>query len=545
MVARRKAGFAARLIAAVVMCFGFIMPVAGAQAAATGAVSAITWGQSRADVDREVALLKEIGARYVRANINWASFEADGKGKPEAGALSMYDYAIDTARAAGLEVVMPLSDGVPYWASGDPAKYVDANGGRHWNKTYPPANMADYADAFRAVVARYAPRGVHVFEVWNEPNLGRFWASGPDPAAYARMLQAAYPAIKQADPQSTVLLGGLSKNDFAYLEGVYRAGGGGYFDAVAVHPYTYGVDPTVTWNGVNAGEDRSRLSWNSFPALKEIRRSMDAFGDTGKGVWITEFGYSTTSHDGGVTEARQAEYLTKAFEYVEQFPWVKAMFWYSARNSPWMKDADDYESRFGLVATDWRLKPSATALQAYASTQPAAPTSPASPTAPATPAPPATPTSPSTPTNQTVPTNPTTPSSPTTPASPTPPRANAAPMVRITRPLAAARFSLVLDLAATATDDDRVTRVDFRVDGRTVATDTTAPFALRWRVPTRLARGAHTITAVAYDAAGLRATDTVSATRVSQTSARSAKRATARKRAAHLRALAQRANRPR
>jgi hypothetical protein len=344
------------------------------------------------------------------------------------------------------------------------------------------------------------------------------------------MLQAAYPAIKQADPQSTVLLGGLSKNDFAYLEGVYRAGGGGYFDAVAVHPYTYGVDPTVTWNGVNAGEDRSRLSWNSFPAIKEIRRSMDAFGDTGKDVWITEFGYSTTSHDGGVTEARQAEYLTKAFTYVEQFPWVKAMLWYSARNSPWMKDADDYESRFGLVATDWRLKPSATALQAYASTQPSAPASPTTPTAPVTPTSPATPTTPTT---------------PTTPASPTPPRANAAPMVRITRPLAAARFSLVLDLAATATDDDRVTRVDFRVDGRTVATDTTAPFALRWRVPTRLARGAHTITAVAYDAAGLRATDTVFATRVSQLSARGAKRATARKRAARLRALAQRATRPR
>ena len=43
---------------------------------------------------------------------------------------------------------------------------------------------------------------------------------------------------------STVLLGGLSKSDFAYLEAVYRAGGGDYFDAVAVQPYTYGVDPT-------------------------------------------------------------------------------------------------------------------------------------------------------------------------------------------------------------------------------------------------------------------------------------------------------------
>jgi hypothetical protein len=538
MVVRRMAGLAARLVAAVV-CFGVVMPVAGAQAAATGAVSAITWGQSRAEVDREVGLLKDIGVRYVRTNINWAAFEADGKGQPAAGALSMYDYAIDTARAAGLEIVMPLSDGVPYWASGDPAKYVDANGGRHWQKTYPPANMADYADAFRAVVERYAPRGVHIFEVWNEPNLGRFWASGPDPAAYARMLQAAYPAIKETDPQSTVLLGGLSRNDFAYLEGVYRAGGGGYFDAVAVHPYTYGVDPTVTWNGVNAGEDRNRLSWNSFPAIREIRRSMDAFGDAGKGVWITEFGYSTTTRDGGVSEARQAEYLTKAYQYAEQFPWVKAMLWYSARNSPWMQDADDYESRFGLVGADWRLKPSASAMLAYASTQAPVPTTPSTPSAP-------TPTSPPTP--EPAPTAPASPDpTPTTPASPDPspttpptPPANAAPKVQLTRPLTDTRFALSLDLAATATDDQRVTRVEFRVDGRTVATDTRAPFALRWRVPARLARGAHTVTAVAFDAAGLRATDAAFVTRVSQASARSAKRASVRKRLARLRALAAR-----
>jgi hypothetical protein len=360
MVRRRLAVLIAHVFA--VLALGLVLPVGGARAAETGAVSAITWGQSRTDVDREIALLKRLGARYLRTNVNWAGLEPDGKGK--LAGLDMFDYAVDQAHAAGLEIVMPVSDGVPYWASGDPHKRVDAGGKRRWQLTYPPARMADYADAFRAVVARYAPRGVHIFEVWNEPNLQRFWASGPDAAEYARMLRAAYPAIKQADPRSTVLLGGLSRNDFDYLEGVYRAGGGGYFDAVAVHPYTYGVDPTVTWKGVNPGEDRDRLSWNSFPAIKEIRRSMDAFDDNGKGVWITEFGYSTTSRDGGVSEARQAELLTKAYKYVEQFPWVKAMLWYSARNTPWRHDADDYGSRFGLFSTDFKLKPAAKAFRA-------------------------------------------------------------------------------------------------------------------------------------------------------------------------------------
>ncbi|MGH3012820.1 MAG: glycosyl hydrolase, partial [Gaiellaceae bacterium] len=133
-----------------------------------------------------------------------------------------------------------------------------------------------------------------------------------------------------------------------------------------MQPYTFGVDPTAAWNGVHALEDPDRISLNAFPAIKEIRRSMVAFGDAAKEVWLTEFGYSTTTEDGGVSAARQAAYLTKAHRYVERFPWVKALFWYAARNSPFSDDADTYEGRFGLLTTGWRPKPSYLALRSYA-----------------------------------------------------------------------------------------------------------------------------------------------------------------------------------
>lgn len=485
MVGRRTVGrVAVRVLAALAVC-ATMFPVAGAQAAATGAVSQITWGIPRADVDREVAMLRDSGARYIRANVNWGALQPNGPGGLDAGALAMYDYAIDKARAAGLEVVMPVSDGVPYWASADPAKHIDGNGRRQWTNHYPPSDMADYAAVFRQVVERYAPRGVHIYEVWNEPNIASFWATGPDPARYADMLKAAYPAIKAADPKSTVLLGGLSRNDFSYLEGVYRAGGGGSFDAVAVHPYTYGVDPTVSWKGVNAGEDRNRLSWNSFPALKEIRHSMDSFGDTAKPVWITEFGWSSSSGDGGVSEAQQAEMFTKAHKYVEQFPWVKAMLWYAARNSPWSNDADDYYSQFGLATTAWRLKPVGAAMRAYAKSTGSMP-------------------------------------APGTPAPGTAAPANAAPTVRLTRPGSGARFTSSLSLAADARDDRGVTRVEFLVDGRVVATDRTAPFTASWRASSKVAKGAHRVSAKAYDASGRSATHSVTVTRAASGAARTA-----------------------
>ena len=93
---------------------------------------------------------------------------------------------------------------------------------------------------------------------------------------------------------------------------------------------------------------------------------MVAFGDADKDVWLTEFGYSTTTQDGGVSAATQAAFLVKAYRYVERFPWVKTLFWYAARNSPFYADADELRGRFGLATTGWGLKQSYWALRAYA-----------------------------------------------------------------------------------------------------------------------------------------------------------------------------------
>ena len=56
----------------------------------------------------------------------------------------------------------------------------------------------------------------------------------PDPAAYAALLKASYPVIKAAEPNATVLVGGLTGNDYPYLEALYQDGAKGYLNAVAV-----------------------------------------------------------------------------------------------------------------------------------------------------------------------------------------------------------------------------------------------------------------------------------------------------------------------
>jgi hypothetical protein len=82
------------------------------------------------------------------------------------------------------------------------------------------------------------------------------------------MLEAAYPAIKKADPEAQVLIGGLLLDcdpddpppgkdckSAKFLEGILRVGGGNYFDVVSFHGYplydgTRQIDRTVpSWIG--------------------------------------------------------------------------------------------------------------------------------------------------------------------------------------------------------------------------------------------------------------------------------------------------------
>ena len=86
----------------------------------------------------------------------------------------------------------------------------------------------------------------------------------------------------------------------------------------------------------------------------------------------------------------------------------------------------------------------------------------------------------------------------------------AAPTVAVTSPTDGATVGATVTVTATASDDIGVTSVQFLVDGAALgAADTTAPYEAAW--PTDGAtNGAHTLTAVARDAAGHETTTTMS-----------------------------------
>jgi hypothetical protein len=421
-----------------------------ARAAEVGVVSDLNWGISATDQERTVGLMRDLGARWARLHVSWRDFE-QLKGVYNDWNLIATGAAIDQARAAGAQVIVMVHE-APSWASGSSSSNV-------------ARNPADYADFIRFLAGHYRGK-VAAYEIWNEQNYARFWSTGPSATAYAALLKAAYPAVKAGDPEARVVYGGLSRNDYFFVDETYRAGVKGSFDALAVHPYPdCGRSPD--WLETYAD---GRIRRGAFLGYREVRATMAAYGDL-KPIWFTEFGWTTAtsvcdpskgSYFGGVSETTQAAYLTRALELAAQDTYVEVALIYNFRNNFWAGDADDAEARFGLLRTDFTPKPSFFAVQQAAGGS----------------APPV--------------------------DSPTP-----ALSVSLLKPLEGERFKHRLDFSATA---QGAQRVEFLVDGRVVGQDASAPYALSYDAR-HLTRGSHRAEARAVAADGLTSTVGVTVTR--------------------------------
>ena len=76
-----------------------------------------------------------------------------------------------------------------------------------------------------------------------------------------------------------------------------------------------------------------------------------------------------------------------------------------------------------------------------------------------------------------------------------------APTVSVTSPVAGDTVAGTVSVGASAQDDTAVTAVDVAIDGSVIGTDTTAPYTVSWDT-LLAANGAHTVAAIAHDAAG-------------------------------------------
>jgi polysaccharide biosynthesis protein PslG len=262
--------------------------------------------------------MRAAGVTTVRIDVSWIMLQPHSRYSYDAWGTSFVDHVIALCNARGIHPLMMLWM-TPGWANN--------NTGEHRL----PTNVADYARVARWAAARYTNK-VAGWEVWNEENSTDFLPGG-DPAAYTRLLRAAYPAFHAGYAPTTVVFGGLQYNDDAWLARAYTAGAHGYFDAVGVHPYmgVANLPPTTADNGTE---------WVLTHATI-VHKLMVAHGDAAKPLWFTEFGWSShpnppgaAHYNLGVSEAVQAQDLTATVNLIRTtMPWVSRIYWYTEPRS--------------------------------------------------------------------------------------------------------------------------------------------------------------------------------------------------------------------
>ncbi len=184
----------------------------------------------------------ELGVGWERILFYWNEIQPTGPG--DWNTLHVHEEWLAEATAQGREVVGLLKN-TPGWATdGEFASGVPRG---LYLPVDDPGNL--WANYVRRVAGYYAPHGVHHWIVWNEPDIAagvygyEFAGSIQD---YYQLLKVAYTVIKQADPNATVHLGGMTYwHDPGYLRKFLQvvvndpdaAANNYYFDVISLHIY--------------------------------------------------------------------------------------------------------------------------------------------------------------------------------------------------------------------------------------------------------------------------------------------------------------------
>lgn len=275
----------------------------------------------------------DAGVHWVRYGaFDWDRIEPE-RTEPPTYHWEVVDEA-GLARAAdlGLEVIAVVRF-APEWAQGIPG---------HACGPIDEEAYGAWVEFLTALVARYSapPYSIRYWELGNEPdidptlvgkrNIYGCWGNAEDEyyggGTYAEMLKHAYPAIKDADPNAHVLIGGLlldcdprdpeacqwgSHKDLPprFLEGILVHGGGPYFDIVSFHAYArYAPEQpqkmtNFTWPGsVTVVPEKAQF----------IREVLSKYGFGNKPLMNTETALQCTTASVDCYEG-QAMYAPKAY----------------------------------------------------------------------------------------------------------------------------------------------------------------------------------------------------------------------------------------
>jgi hypothetical protein len=361
-----------------------VVALIGTAAAPASALPAKFWGvvpQATPTLE-QLQRLKRGGVDSIRFPIVWPAVEQERNGP---FVWSGVDAQVENATLAGIEV-LPFLSGAPSWAV--PEAWVPGTGHALKTPRFLPVRSGAQRFGWKRfvleVVRRYGPRGsfwaehpelrarpIRNWQIWNEANF-KYFVARPNPVEYGKLVKLSAAAIKGVDRGARVVLGGLFSNpaearirrgprqaytarEFLQLMYARVPGIKSRFQGVALHPYT--------------GTYR-RLS----PYIEEVRRVLKANHDAGKGLWITEMGWSSqprrSKRDGFAKGLQgQVAQLKGAFGLLRRMQrrWhVQRVYWFSVDDQPGCNFCDGS----GLFGEGFAPKPAWYAFTRFAGGRP-------------------------------------------------------------------------------------------------------------------------------------------------------------------------------
>jgi len=283
--------------------------------------------------------ISESGIYWVRRNgLLWSFVQPNNASEWNWQNVSALETDLAQSTSSGAQVVLVIRS-TPQWAQ----KYFGYLCG-------PMAQdkITDFANFVKEAVKRYSnpPFNVNYFEIWNEPDAAPSqvigdsefgcWGDLSDPyfggGYYADMLKQVYPAVKSANPNAQLLIGGLLLDcdptnagtpgrcqqgyDLApkFFQGILANGGGAYFDLVNFHGY-----PSYTAAGNPISSEKSFANWQARGGVVDgkvsyLRDVMASYG-INKPIFQSEAALllPPTSTGAATFEQAKADYLVWLF----------------------------------------------------------------------------------------------------------------------------------------------------------------------------------------------------------------------------------------
>ena len=292
--------------------------------------------------ERDLDLIAAAGFKFIRMDFGWSATER----KRDEYNWADYDELTANLEKRGLRAIYILDYSNPLYEEMVVSK-SPITGKEHKDVASPqhPESVAAFARWAGAAAKHFAGRRI-IWEIWNEPNIS-FWKPKPDVKQYTALAVATAKAVREADPNATIIGPATSEVPVKFIEEFFAAGVLAHLDAVSVHPYRpYKKGPET------AVEDYARLralieKYAPTPAKKSLP------------IISGEWGYSTFTNK-GVSLETQAAFIARQ-QLANLHAGVPISIWYDWKNDG--TDPAEREHNFGTVTTDLRPKPAYIAVQ--------------------------------------------------------------------------------------------------------------------------------------------------------------------------------------